>query len=270
MSLIRNANQSLPTWTGIPWMVASGLALLIAAPSEGQVLQGYVIDERSEAPISGAEVQLLDAAGDTVRQTRTDHVGAFAVGTRRNGIHRLRVSRLGYEPVVTEPLDLASDSVLHVVVRMAPDALPLEPLEVTARRASHLNRATYEGLYERWARSPAVGSNRVLLPTDRDFQGSWTVRDLLRNKNLVPNRPSTSLRADVGCLIVVYWGAQQVRDPYWAEDLLDTPTGEVEGVEIYNHLDSAPLPFRPVLDTTEVMPCAAVVIWPERMGGRPW
>ncbi|WP_281658304.1 carboxypeptidase regulatory-like domain-containing protein [Halobacillus sp. Cin3] len=62
----------------------------------GRVI-GQVADERTTAPIAGAEVDLINSDGVTIASTTTDQDGLFRFEDVPSGTYRLRMTRPGYE-----------------------------------------------------------------------------------------------------------------------------------------------------------------------------
>lgn len=226
------------------------------------------MQEDGQAVIPRAQIELLGPDGQVLHTTLTNASGVFLIQTARPGEYRLRAEHIGFAPVTTDPVELAVDSVTHLAIRMGRDAVPLDPLEVVGRRVDQLGRATYAGMYQRWGRSPSVGTNRVILPHEREFRGAWRVKDVLSYMGVDTSPrafgPSLS-REGARCMVVVFWRGRQIRSPDWALDLLETPVDEVEGIEIYTDpVASAPLELRPVLDAFDEVVCATVALWPIR------
>ena len=72
--------------------------------SQPAILQGAVTGEGSQ-PLSGAEVVLLNANGDTIASTTTGEDGSYELQASW-GQYRVRVTRVGYEPATKEPVIL--------------------------------------------------------------------------------------------------------------------------------------------------------------------
>jgi hypothetical protein len=63
-----------------------------------------------------------------------DH-GLFEVRGMAAGVYRIRVDHLGYEEYLSAALEVAMGEILDVEIRLSVEAIPLEPLEVLARRS---------------------------------------------------------------------------------------------------------------------------------------
>ncbi len=114
-------------------LVAAILLLGGAGGLQAQVVQGVVRDVSNGAPIPAAEIVAVDARGRDVGRAVTDSLGLFRITVTSAGELGLRVSRIGYTTVDGSPLRVGNGEVVTVEVRMAVDAIPLDPLLVTAR-----------------------------------------------------------------------------------------------------------------------------------------
>ncbi|MCA1790254.1 MAG: carboxypeptidase-like regulatory domain-containing protein, partial [Thioalkalivibrio sp.] len=72
----------------------------------GQVVQGQVLDEATNAPVAAATVELLSSGGDRLRTVSTDEDGRFTIPAPRSGSYRLRAGRVGFHTVTTPLFDL--------------------------------------------------------------------------------------------------------------------------------------------------------------------
>ena len=117
----------------IPGAVALA-ALLSAAPAAAQSVEGRVTESQSLQPVAGAQVQLLDAAGEQASMAVTDAAGAFRLQAPSAGEYRLRADRVGLRSTLTRPVALAPGEVIAVEVRMAPEPVVMDPAVADARR----------------------------------------------------------------------------------------------------------------------------------------
>ncbi len=112
------------------------LALLTLVPTRPAVAQeaaaglisGTVLVAGTDAPLVGAQVQLLG----TERRAVADARGRFTITGVAPGIWRLQVRAIGYSPLVVPDLAVGSAKPATVVVRLAPVAIDLGEVQVTA------------------------------------------------------------------------------------------------------------------------------------------
>lgn len=115
-----------------------------------QGVQGTLVEPGSREPVRRAEVVVRDAAGQVTGSAVTDNRGFFRIQTPVPGRYVLSAQALGYAELKTQAVEVPSGKVAVVEVQMAPAALELEPLVVTAApRSFHLEM---EGFYEREAK----------------------------------------------------------------------------------------------------------------------
>jgi len=248
-------------------------AALLAVPAESQVVRGQVVDDQSGAAVSVVDVSILDANGNVLRTTTSDAEGAFMIGTRAPGEYQLQAQRLGFETVTTEALELHRDSIVDVVIRMSSEAIALDPLEVIGRGESEINRATFEGLYQRRARTPSVGRNRIWVRSDPEMDQAMTVERFLElhaprlgRSGSTPGNDERGIRPEHGCDPTVL--VRGIAVPlYFLQDFMDRRVYELEGIEVYGRLVDAPLALRP---TGTWRDCGIIVIWPRQWGDEPW
>lgn len=241
---------------------AAAFAMLLALPAgpvKAQLVEGVVVEDGSEDPVSRAVVRLERTDDEVVRSTATDSEGRFAVMAPGAGEYRLVVEHLSYVTVETEAFQLEEGTSHQVTVRVDADAVLLDALVVEGRGRASLQEPTYEGFYARHARSPSVGFNRAIGPDDPFWDESMTVRQFLR----FVGPPA---RCSVEGAHFFYEGRQvspmgSRPNPAWVEALLNMTLAELEGVEIYTTQTSAPLDFRAVGPEL----CLGIAVWPRRV-----
>jgi hypothetical protein len=125
-------------------------ALLVAATAReagAQTVNGRITDASTEAPVSGATLKLVDDAGDVVRTATSDSRGWFTLRAPAPGMYRIHASRIGYREGISQPVDLVASGTVAVELRIATDAVELEPVTVRGRPRS--DRLSERGFYER-------------------------------------------------------------------------------------------------------------------------
>lgn len=96
--------------------LATLAALLVTTPAPAQVVRGVVLEELGQAPIEGAMVLLLEPGGETVGRVLTDAAGGFLLKAPTVGAYRLRVDRIGFESVTTDPVHVPDDGTFEQVL----------------------------------------------------------------------------------------------------------------------------------------------------------
>lgn len=260
------------------------LALLRAAPAAAQVVQGTVVDARTEAALQGVNVALLDAAGARAAITVTDAQGAFLLRVPREGSFRITASRVGYATSSTDLGMVGGRVSLTLPIRLASAAIEMGPLVVTAEapRFPPDPRLAPTGFNERrergpgvfWTREQLLASNPARMsalgyvlpgvrPVPAGYSGGGDV--VMHRSGCLPSIWIDWRLARPGGLRLVGHspGRPTTHDSRRAQpsppqgpslDELVTPT-EVEGLEVYRSASEVPATF------TSSSDCGALVIW---------
>lgn len=213
-------------------------ALLAAAPASAQtVITGTVLGQATEQPIEGVELVLLDEGGTIHNETRTDSDGWFRFAVPGGGRWIIAGSMIGYAELRSDPVDIEVLETVVVEVRMAVEAVPLEPLVVTSR-ISHIN-ADLKAFYDRMARGRRSGLGRYISREDIERASALEPTDLLRTMagvRIVRGTPGRGkgIRMSGGCIPAVYVDGAHV-NRFNPRDSLDDFVGatSIEGIEVY-------------------------------------
>ena len=129
----------------IPGMAPSG-----TAAQEAVEIAGAVVDDGTGEPIEGATVRLADASG-SARETITGPAGTFVFAQVAPGEYTLGVQRFGYE-LLSVPLEVGPRAPARLDVRMQPQAIPLEPIDVNVggRAPGLVESGFYDRMEEGW------------------------------------------------------------------------------------------------------------------------
>lgn len=108
-------------------------ALALARPVVAQeaatgLISGTVLAAGTDAPLEGAQVLLVG----TERRAVADARGRFLINGITPGIWRLQVRAIGYAPIIVPDIAVGSGKPATVVVRLAPVAVDLGSVQVTA------------------------------------------------------------------------------------------------------------------------------------------
>ena len=83
------------------------MALFALAPAAfAQAVRGTITDA-TNAPVAGAVVQLLDTASHIVARQLSSERGTFRLAAPRAATYRLQTLRIGFTPLLSEPVVLA-------------------------------------------------------------------------------------------------------------------------------------------------------------------
>ncbi|MDE2661937.1 MAG: carboxypeptidase regulatory-like domain-containing protein [Gemmatimonadota bacterium] len=130
--------------------VGSAISSDALSAQEAVGIQGTVVDDGTGEPIDGATVRLADASG-SARETITGPDGAFAFPGVAPGAYTLAVRRFGYE-LLSTPLEIGAQAPPRLDVRLTPQAIPLQPLEVgvEGRPPRLVESGFYDRMEEGW------------------------------------------------------------------------------------------------------------------------
>ena len=125
------------------------LSTSLAGALGAQTVRGTVVEVRSQSPIAGAVVFLLDARQTVVARDLTTEAGAYRLTAPGPGVFRVRMLRIGFRPVMSEPVQLGADQevVLPLVIENIPVALNAVRVE---RRANCSSRDDVTPAYNAW------------------------------------------------------------------------------------------------------------------------
>ncbi len=89
--------------------MAAFAALVAGAPeaADAQSLRGRIVDAGG-VPVPGAVVELLDSASVVRARTLSDAAGGYVVTAAAAGVYRVQTRRIGFRPVLSDPIALAT------------------------------------------------------------------------------------------------------------------------------------------------------------------
>lgn len=207
-----------PIQCGLFFFLAAGASTVHLA---GQAVTGTVVDATNQAIVATAEVQLITADSQRVAQALTRSDGTFIVFAPSEGVYSLRISRLGYRTMTTDPLELQEAQTLRVKIDLPVQAVDLPALRVLGRVQGIRQRQLWNfhqrvERYERWK------GIRVFSREELEQHDVWTYEEFLRR--LGPRIATPGGR----CEPVVYWNGQKLKpDPLMT-------IGFFEGIEFYD------------------------------------
>ena len=253
---------------------ALGAALLCLAgggAADAQTLRGSVVEDATGAPLSGALVVLLDERRDVRTETVTGEDGRFELEVPGAGSYALVVSLIGYAGVESPPLPIGEIEEVDVEIRMAVEAVAIDPLVVRSRINSPDSQLG--GFYTRMARGRRSGLGHFISREEVDRMSPMESTDLLRmapGVRVIPGRNGSgaALRMSGGCVPAIYVDGVQVnRYPLGRTSLDDVvPAFSIEGVEVYRGSMSQ------VQGYHDPSGCGLVLVWTRRGtdSGQPW
>lgn len=272
----------------IPASLCAGAFLLLCSPAlhaQAQI-EGTVLDDETEEPLTGARVSVIQDTWQTVvSRTVTDDQGRFHFSLRRGGRYRLDAERIGYADALTPAVQVRSGDSLAVEVRLDTDAVLLAPLEVVATNRRRSESSVLKGFHDR----KESGLGHFITRDDIERRNPSATSHMLAT---VPGvrlrsgaRPGAGRnvymsRSGESCAVQVYVDGRLVnrnvpvgantgdgrpgvrfqQDEGVTIDDFVSP-GSIYGIEVYRGLSGVPAEF---LNTDA--DCGVVVIWTRRGG----
>lgn len=127
--------------------------------ASGQSIFGRVLAAGDTMGVSGADLTLSDSTDVVVARVQADDAGAFRLGAPGQGRFLIRASRIGFSPIEAE-VQVRQGEAVEVELRMAEEAIPLEPILVVARR--EIRQGTLDEFHDRMARMRQKGVGHFL------------------------------------------------------------------------------------------------------------
>lgn len=219
----------------------------------GFMLRGSILDDATGQPIANASVRIANTALTAVSQPD----GRFEFAQLPTGDYRVRIEHISYA-TSTHALPVRSAD-LDATIRMAPDAIPLAAIRVTAF-SRRLERA---GFYDRQKRGIGTFIGRRQI----DEMNVQYASDLLR---AVPGvrllsqsaRRSAARNQTVGrgsCRYRFIIDGTRVLADYEMDNL---DAHAIEGVEVYAGSAEVPAEFRPQMTADPAAAtCGVIAVW---------
>lgn len=139
-----------------------GLATLLwigIGEASGQSVHGRVLVLGDTVGVPGADLTLTDSLGTLLARVQADSLGGFRIPAPGPGRFTLGASRIGFARVSSLVI-VREEETLEVELRMAEEAIPLEPILVVARR--EIDPRSLEQFYDRMARNKLRGVGHFL------------------------------------------------------------------------------------------------------------
>lgn len=248
-----------------------GVLAGVCAPLRAQSISGVVLDDGTGSPLPGALIVLLDQRRGVAGEAVAGDTGVFRFDLPGPGSYILVGSLIGYAGFESAPLTLGAIEDVVVEVRMAVEAVPLEPLIVRSR--ANAPDSQLGGFYSRMARGNRSGLGYFISREEVDRRAAFESSDLLRmapGVRVVPGRngAGAAIRMTGGCIPAIYVDGIQVnRYPLGRTSLDDiVPPIAIEGIEVYRGS------MAQVAGYHDPGGCGMVLVWTRRGddSGEPW
>lgn len=207
-------------------LIAIGLILLsipgsIYAQNKGKIT-GSVKDAQTHSVISFATVALTDQNTKAkVKSTQTDINGNFVLDDLQTGAFLLRISFVGYDPVIKEKINLSLEN----------NALSLADVELNVSKSKVLNEVTVT------AKKPTIQNKdgkKIFSVNQSLVSQGGTAADLLQNVPTlqVDVNGNVSLRGATGVKVLVDGKPSLIAGGNITQILQSIPASSIESVEV--------------------------------------
>ena len=228
-----------PAWGQIPPAQATPTARLT----------GHVLDRQSNAPVSGANIYLLDpTSGARLATGESDAEGAFELRPFAVGTYGVRVERIGYRPV-EDAATLVEGENDHLTIFLVPEAVDLEPLVVRVPRTTAYYMRDFEA---RRAGGNGTFITREQIERRRASQTSELLHSLGGVRVQYTTRGGAALFVRGTCRPQVYVDGAAIHQDV-SIDMAVLPD-DIQGMEIYSNATIPP-------QYAAQGACAAILVW---------
>jgi hypothetical protein len=230
---------------------------------EGQTIRGWVLIAGDTVGVDGVTVALSTQGQEPLLQVQSDEYGFFQLPVPQPGTYTLALSRIGFRSFEGQ-VSVGENEMVEVELRMSEEAIPLDPLVVTARR--QIQRFTLDEFYDRMERNKRRGVGNFI--TREEVEASSTANTTL----LLATTPVLYLEPvgdHTGWSVRMRQAGTYCTPDYYMDGLLTSwerlpPMEDVEGVEIYQ---------TDRMETVEgdyPSECGAVYVWRRSDWGHPF
>jgi hypothetical protein len=243
----------------------AAVALQIPCLVSAQVIRGTVVADLAGTPLTGVSVSALPVDRDSVLAMTIADDGAFRLALPEAGAFRLRAELLGYATSTTGPVAVTRDEIVSVELRLRPDAIPLEPLRVVARRME-------PWFMDEIRRRERQGFGKFVWREDLELRAGAGLRDVLwtvpglRVPLIAPGVPAVETRSaaySLGtCYAALYVNGTRhfdhstLDEPYRLKDFFAISPAEIEAIEVYRGAAEVPAEY-----SGSTAECGVVAIW---------
>jgi hypothetical protein len=116
------------------------MLLCLAGAASAQVIKGTVTDGASR-PLAGVLVAVIDRSSAVRGRALSDEQGRFTLVAPAPGAYQVRTTRIGYRPIVSEPIVLADGQVVNRQFALSIVPLALDTVRAQAKVACRMTTA---------------------------------------------------------------------------------------------------------------------------------
>lgn len=245
--------------------LSSSLIALTILPASihAQSVFGRVIVEGDTTGVSGAELTLSDSTGVPLARVQSTESGHFRLPAPSAGRFVIRASRIGFAAIEAEVI-LREEEAMEVELRMAEEAIPLEPILVVARR--EIKHGTLDQFYDRMARNKQRGKGHFLTREQIEARRGLELGLILQTipgvwaqgRNHYPMLANPSADGGIFCRPDFFLDGMPMLSGFRNFDYLD-----MEGIEVYRGYSES-------VDGEFPNRCGQVFLWRRTDWGNPF
>lgn len=252
-------------------VLAAVVSVLVPSVASSQTVRGVVTDIDTGQPIAIATVSLVSEGGDRTATVLTTDEGFFSLEANDAGVFLVRATALGYSPNRVGPLELRSDAVQVIELRMTAAPVGIEGLFVEGTRSRAVSDyLAQRGFWERYEE----GRGQYLTPGQVLASDAMFTPHLLRGLKHVVAQHGASPWAVWPLLGVTESDRSSCEPRVWVDNVwvnregfgireslgLDdiVPIDRVRAVEVYYGPFQAPIRYQ---GTTWDNRCGVVLFW---------
>jgi len=198
--------MDLPTRLSVAAVCAASLTA--AVPAASQTVAGRLLDEDTQAGVTGAFIVLIDSSGARVARGLTDELGGFSVRASTPGTYAVKVERIGYRSWTGAPRFLGVAETVREDIAVSAIPVQLDAVVVEADDDCRVRPAEGQAAAVLWeearkALSAAKWAERegwfqyVVARYERDLDASLRVvrEELTRSDTVFTRSPFVSAPA---------------------------------------------------------------------------
>ncbi|MEO8209652.1 MAG: TonB-dependent receptor [bacterium] len=130
-------------------------SLSLSQTNNNGILKGKVIDEVTQSGVEDAVIELMN----TGYKTKTDSNGEFNFENLKLGSHQLKISAIGYNPLIKSDLVLYASKPLEIIIQLSSHGIVTNKIDVEAnffQQSSDVNISSVNLDYEEIRRAPGA------------------------------------------------------------------------------------------------------------------
>lgn len=250
------------------------ICLLLGVPGrllQAQQVSGVVMEAGSKRPLAFVEVAVLDGNRMLARAI-SDQLGQFKVAIQQSGTFKVRATRIGYRAFTSDDIAVDPDEDVRTELLLAVDAIPVEPLRVTARARMESEYLASMGFYDRQragighflSRSQIEKRNAVVLSEVLSAVPGVKLmradRGAQKRSEITFSRGMSSMRQCMPAIFIdgaLMRSGGNIRPNELPLDEWVNPR-DIEGIELYHGAAATPAIYN------QQAQCGVVVIWTKR------